>query len=59
MNELTKKIITGVIVFVVFVACVVLVVVGQRNVGATGLLTQLLGVAGLVILLWLYNRQYK
>lgn len=59
MNELTKKIITGVIVFFVFVACVVLVVVGQRNIGAAGLLTQLLGVAGLVILLWLYNRQYK
>ncbi|MCI8894004.1 MAG: hypothetical protein HFI42_06490 [Lachnospiraceae bacterium] len=59
MNELTKKIITGVIVFLVFVACVVLVVVGQRNIGAAGLLTQLLGVAGLVILLWLYNRQYK
>ena len=59
MNELTKKIITGVIVFLVFVACVVLVVVGQRDIGAAGLLTQLLGVAGLVILLWLYNRQYK
>lgn len=59
MNEFTKKIITAVIVFLVFVVCVVLVVTGQRNVGAAGLLTQLLGVAGLIILLWLYNRQYK
>lgn len=59
MNEFTKKIITAVIVLIVFVACVVLVVVGQRNIGAAGLLTQLVGVAGLIVLLWLYNRQYK
>lgn len=59
MNEFSKKIIAAVIVLIVFVVCVVLVVTGQRNIGAVGLLTQLVGVAGLIVLLWLYNRQYK
>lgn len=59
MKESTKKLIIGLIVLVVFVVCVGLVIVGQRNIGAPGLLTQLAGVAGLVLLLWLYNRQYK
>ena len=53
MNEFTKKI------FVVFVVCVALVVAGQRNIGPSGLFTQMAGLAGLIILLWLYNRQYK
>ncbi|MCI8281843.1 MAG: hypothetical protein HFI76_09135 [Lachnospiraceae bacterium] len=59
MNEFAKKIVTAVVVLIVFVVCVALVVIGQRNIGATGLLVQLIGVAGLIILLWLYNRQYK
>ena len=59
MNEFTKKIIIGIVIFVVFVVCVALVVAGQRNIGPSGLFTQMAGLAGLVILLWLYNRQYK
>ena len=53
MNEFTKKIIIGIVIFVVFV------VAGQRNIGPSGLFTQMAGLAGLIILLWLYNRQYK
>lgn len=59
MNEFRKKIIIGIILFIVFAACVALVVIGQRNIGPSGLFTQLAGLAGLVFLLWLYNRQYK
>lgn len=59
MNEFTKKIVTAVVVLIVFVVSVALVVIGQRNIGAAGLLVQLIGVAGLIILLWVYNRQYK
>ena len=54
-----KKIVTAIVVLIVFVVCVALVVIGQRNIGASGLMTQLVGVAGLVVLLWLYNRQYR
>ena len=59
MNEFTKKIVTAIVVLFVFVVCVALVVIGQRNIGASGLMIQLVGVAGLVVLLWLYNRQYR
>lgn len=59
MNEKVKKLITGIIVLIVFVVCICLVIIGQRNIGPTGLLTMLAGLAGLVVLLWLYNRQFK
>ena len=59
MNEFTKKFVRGILVLAVCGVCVALVVVGQRNIGPSGLLTQLVGLAGLVFLLWLYNRQYK
>lgn len=59
MNERVKKLITGIIVMIVFVVCICLVIIGQRNIGPAGLLTMLAGLAGLVVLLWLYNRQFK
>lgn len=42
-----------------FCVCVALVVIGQRNIGPAGLGIMLLGLAGLIFLLWLYNRQYR
>lgn len=59
MNEQTKKIIIGILVAIVFVVCVVLVVVGQREIGYAGLGKQLIGLAGLLTLLGIYNHQYK
>ena len=59
MNEYTKKILIGILAAIVFVACIVLVIVGQKSVGPTGLLTMLVGLAGLLVLLGLYNKQYK
>lgn len=59
MNEYTKKLLVGILVAIVFVVCVAMVIVGHRNIGLAGLGVQLLGLAGLIVLLWLYNRQYK
>lgn len=59
MNESVKRILIGIIVAIVFVVCVALIVIGQRNVGPQGLLMMLVGLAGLIFLLWMYNRQYK
>lgn len=59
MNEQLKKLLLSLVSLVVFIAGMALVIVGQRNVGATGLLTMLAGLAILVFLLWVYNRQYK
>ena len=59
MNERTKKIITAIVVIVIFVVCIGLIIVGQRNIGPKGLLTELVGLAGLVGLLAFYNSKYK
>lgn len=59
MNEYNKKILVGILVAIIFCVCIALVIIGQRNVGLPGLGMELLGLAGLITLLWLYNRQYK
>lgn len=39
--------------------CLALVIIGQRKVSASGLGLQLLGLAGILVLLYLYNRKYQ
>ena len=55
MNERTKKIITAIVVIVIFFVCIGLIIVGQRNIGPKGLLTEIVGLAGLVGLLAFYT----
>ncbi len=59
MTEQNKKIVTGVILAIIFCVCVALVILGHRNIGLTGLVTQLVGLAGLLGLLAYYNSKYK
>lgn len=59
MNEHTKKMLLGILLAIIFIVCIILVVVGQKHVGPAGLAVMLLGLVGLVLLLWLYNRQYQ
>ena len=53
------KVIKNVILLVVFVVCLGLVIIGQRNISLTGLSMELIGLVGLFVLLFLYNRKYK
>ncbi len=53
------KVIKNVILLVVFVVCLGLVIIGQRNISLTGLSMELIGLVGLLVLLSLYNRKYK
>ena len=48
-----------IVVIVIFVVCIGLIIVGQRNIGPKGLLTEIVGLAGLVGLLAFYNSKYK
>lgn len=41
-----------------FIFCLFLVIYGQRTVGKMYLLMQLVGLAGLLVMLWNYNRKY-
>lgn len=43
---------------VLFLFCLFLVVFGQATVGKGYLLIQLIGLAGLLVLLWNYNRKF-
>lgn len=43
---------------VLFVVSMFLIIYGQRTVGKLFLLMQLVGLAGLLFLLWNYNRKY-
>ena len=42
----------------VFAACVALVIIGQMNRGAIWLGVMLIGLAGLLVMLYFYNRRY-
>ena len=55
MNQVTKNIIA----IIVFIASFGLVSFGQSQIGYAGLAMELVGLAGLLILLYLYNRKYK
>ena len=47
-----------VINIVIFVVCMVLICTQQRNVGPSGLGIMVVGLAGILFLLYRYNKQY-
>lgn len=55
MNNVLKN----VIMILVFIVCLALIITGQRTVSAEGLIKELIGLVGLLTLLYVYNRQYK
>lgn len=54
-----SNIIRNVIMVIVFIVCLALIVTGQKNISAMGLAMELIGLVGLLTLLFLYNRRYK
>lgn len=56
MNNSKSTLLIGIVLFVISVA---LVFIGQKNVGYTGLGMEIIGLVGILIVLYLYNRQYK
>ena len=55
---MSKKVKT-IIALILAVICLFLIVTGQRNISMQGLITEVIGLVGLLVLLYLYNRQYK
>lgn len=52
--------ILGILVkIVIFIICMLLVVSGQRNIGVQGLATMLVGLAGLLGLVFVYNKAHQ
>lgn len=48
-----------IIMVIVFIVCLALIIIGQRNISFTGLAMELAGLTGLLTLLFIYNHQYK
>ena len=55
MNHTVKVIIKC----IVFVVCLALIIMGQKNISITGLTMELVGLVGLLVLLVLYNKKYQ
>ena len=55
MSDLTKNIVMAVL----FVFFLVLIFVGQKTISLANLGIMLIGLAGLLALLYVYNRKYK
>ncbi len=59
MDEKRKQILSVIVQVIIFIVCLALVIVGQKNVGPQGTLVMILGLAGLIGLLYHYNRKFK
>lgn len=59
MDEKRKQILSVIVQVIIFIICLALVIIGQRNVGPQGTLVMILGLAGLIGLLYHYNRKFK
>ncbi len=57
--EENKKWIVGVIAAVLFIICMALVIVGQSKIEISGLAMQLVGLCGILAMLFAYNKKYK
>lgn len=47
------------VLIVVFIVCLMMIILGQRNVGYTGLAVEFVGLIGLLVVLFIYNREHK
>ena len=59
MNDTLKNVLIAIGVGVIFIASMVCVILGQQHTGPVGLIVMLVGLGGLLFLLWLYNRKYR
>ncbi len=57
--ENTRKVFGMIFKAICLIICVGLVIIGQKNVSYQGLITMLAGLGGILLLLYLYNKQYK
>ena len=57
MSNISKR--DALIMLVVFIVSIVLIFVGQRNIGYFGLLLEVIGLSGLIFDLYFFNRHFK
>lgn len=57
--EYKMKAVSNIIRIIILIVCVSLVIIGQKNIGYSGLIMMMAGLAGILLLLYFYNRKYK
>ncbi|MCI9400228.1 MAG: hypothetical protein HFJ07_10535 [Lachnospiraceae bacterium] len=53
------KYIVRLLYLLIFIVSMALIITGQRKIGPKSLLIMLVGLAGILLLLYLYNRKYQ
>lgn len=54
-----SKTIKNIIMVIVMVICFALIIIGQKNISVTGLMMEIVGLIGLLVILYLYNARFK
>ncbi len=54
-----SNVVRNLIMIIVFIVCLALIIIGQKNISVSGLAMELIGLVGLLTLLFIYNRRYQ
>lgn len=54
-----KEKIIGLVLFLCFILSLTLIIVGQKNVSIVGFANEIIGLIGLLVILFIYNRKYR
>ena len=54
-----SNVVRNLIMIIVFIVCLALIIIGQKNISDSGLAMELIGLVGLLTLLFIYNRRYQ
>ena len=54
-----KEKIVNLVLVICFILSVSLIIVGQKNVSIVGFTNEIIGLAGLLVVLFVYNRKYR
>ena len=54
-----KEKIIGLVLVLCFILSVVLIISGQKNISLTGFTYEIIGLIGLLVVLFVYNRKYR
>lgn len=54
-----KEKIIGLVLVLCFILSLTLIIVGQKNVSIVGFANEIIGLTGLLVILFIYNRKYR
>lgn len=54
-----NNVVRNIIMLIVFIVSLALIIIGQKHIGVPGLMQELIGLVGLLTILFVYNKRYK